>query len=242
MEIALPAPFQFVYVDQTTSTMDAVMEEALAGDAWPFLAAGRQMQARGRHGRPWQAPVGNFMASFRVPIPQDKNPSTLSLIVGMAVQKALMNLAPEATIQLKWPNDVVAQNQHGQWGKFGGILVETKGVGTDRLEAVVGVGLNLTHAPEKLPHANPLLPQAFKGVDVRIETTVSDVSKALCDSFLSLFNTWKMSADFAPFVEDYNSMLWRINEEIYVSHAVDKSDEQTIINRGIDATGQLQEG
>lgn len=59
----------------------------------------------------------------------------MSLVMGHVLCAGLESLG--ANLQIKWPNDLY---QNGR--KIGGILVEQRGA-----EALVGIGLNLVHAP-----------------------------------------------------------------------------------------------
>ena len=61
----------------------------------------------------------------------------LGLLLGVAVQSALAGLMPEATFQLKWPNDVMVGH-----AKLAGMLLEREG------DAVIaGIGINVAAAP-----------------------------------------------------------------------------------------------
>lgn len=112
--------------------------EALAEEFW--LVADRQLAGRGRMGRVWQDGHGNFMGSCVVRrMAGDPPLPSLSLAAGVAVQAALAPLLPgDAQPQLKWPNDVMVRG-----AKLAGLLLESVGE-----VAVLGVGVNLAHAPD----------------------------------------------------------------------------------------------
>ena len=56
------------------------------------------------------------------------------------------------TVQLKWPNDLVAvDGRSGEVGKLAGVLGETDGLGTDDPRAVVGIGVNADWKPGAFP-------------------------------------------------------------------------------------------
>lgn len=70
----------------------------------------------------------------------------LSLLAGFALWKAVTTLLDRKcpkNFYVKWPNDL-----WNQQGKVGGILSETS-VGSSRVDAVVGVGVNLSRIPEE---------------------------------------------------------------------------------------------
>jgi len=118
-----------------------------------------QDEGRGRQGRAWQAPGGNFSGSTLVQLRAgDPAAPTLSLVCGLALIEALDTVVAGAALQLKWPNDLMLGG-----AKLAGILLERSG---DRI--VAGFGVNLAAAPEiegrptaALPSSAPILPQAF---------------------------------------------------------------------------------
>lgn len=103
-----------------------------------WLVADRQLAGKGRLGRVWNDGAGNFMGStIVVPNRSDPSPATLALVTGVAVHSAVAAFAQERDLVLKWPNDLLLEGS-----KVAGILLEMVG-GT----VVVGVGVNLVHAP-----------------------------------------------------------------------------------------------
>ena len=126
-------------VDETGSTNDDLA--ALARDGAPeglWLRAARQTGGKGRQGRPWVSPEGNFYGSTLVRLRGADPPApTLALVSAVALHEAVSAFAPEAEVQIKWPNDLVAGG-----AKLAGILLEREG------DAVVaGFGVNLAFHP-----------------------------------------------------------------------------------------------
>ena len=81
--------------------------------------AGHQSSGRGRNGKAWHSPPGAGLllsVSRTAPNPPD---SSLALALGVAIAESLESFVSDR-VQLKWPNDLVAQNR-----KLGGILIET---------------------------------------------------------------------------------------------------------------------
>lgn len=93
------------------------------------VVANHQSEGRGRMQRRWEAPPGTALLVSFVLRP---NP-LLSLAAGVAAAEAC---GPR--VRLKWPNDLQLDDR-----KLGGILVEVSGG-----KAVLGIGINLTAAPE----------------------------------------------------------------------------------------------
>ncbi|MFC5770711.1 biotin--[acetyl-CoA-carboxylase] ligase [Thauera sinica] len=103
------------------------------------LVVDRQLAGRGRRGREWQSFDGGsltFSVQWRLP-PAGTAPQGLSLVVGLAVARALEDSGVSG-VQLKWPNDVLV---HGR--KIAGILIELVARQGRTAAAVIGIGINL---------------------------------------------------------------------------------------------------
>ncbi|MEW9853977.1 biotin--[acetyl-CoA-carboxylase] ligase [Novosphingobium sp. M1R2S20] len=131
-------------VAETGSTNTDLTTRVSAGEMVSeghWLVADRQVRGRGRHGRTWSDGAGNFMGSTLIRLRAGDPPAhTLSLAAGVAVFEALCAVAPgtREQLSLKWPNDVLVGP-----AKLAGILLERVGEAV-----VVGVGVNLLHAPD----------------------------------------------------------------------------------------------
>lgn len=111
-------PFRIALHEEVASTNDEVKRALEAGEPEGLVVrALRQVSGYGRQGRSWTSPEGGLYCSLLLR-PQVVPPElpTLSLVVGMAVRRALVALAgarAEEAVRIKWPNDVVlAQNTH----------------------------------------------------------------------------------------------------------------------------------
>lgn len=122
--------------DETDSTNRIAAEAAVAGTPEGLLVlADRQTAGRGRRGRSWVAPSGTSLLLsllLRPGVPTSAL-GTLPLLTGLVVAETVDRHVPEATVALKWPNDLLVDGR-----KAGGILVEAA---DDR--AVVGLGVNV---------------------------------------------------------------------------------------------------
>ena len=115
----------------------------LAAPTWIF--ARRQVAGRGRRGRAWSDPEGNFAGSLVLKPSEAPGQAALrSFVAALALHDALSALAPGANLALKWPNDVLLSG-----GKLAGILLEGAGAGARMDHLVIGFGVNLSHAPEQ---------------------------------------------------------------------------------------------
>lgn len=128
----------------TDSTNSRARELAQAGaPGGTVLTAAEQTAGRGRQGRSWVAPPGGALLYSAVLRPLDERHLLLPLAVPVAVCEAAEALRPDVRCEIKWPNDVWIGGR-----KLAGVLVEARPRDS---WAVIGVGLNLRIAPERLP-------------------------------------------------------------------------------------------
>jgi len=130
-----------VALTETDSTMDDA--RAAADEGAPeghVVLADQQRRGRGSHGREWSSPPGSdlyFSLVLRPALSLADLPP-LTLAVGLAVADALAQVAPAATVGIKWPNDVFVDGK-----KCAGVLVETRSIGLDPTAVIVGIGINV---------------------------------------------------------------------------------------------------
>lgn len=130
-------------VEATGSTNADLAAKLRSGEGWAegaWLVARRQTAGRGRQGREWFDGAGNFMGSTVVAVGKSgPPPATLSFVASLAARDATADVLGEgAPLALKWPNDVLLDG-----GKLSGILLEMV-----RGHIVVGIGVNIAHAPQ----------------------------------------------------------------------------------------------
>lgn len=128
-------------VDSTNAEAARIAAE-LNGPEW--ILALRQTAARGRRGRDWVNPEGNFAATLVMR--SEESPDRLALRSFVA-SLALFDACVAATgrvqgFALKWPNDVLLNG-----GKLAGILLESTGGRGGVSHFAIGIGVNLVHAP-----------------------------------------------------------------------------------------------
>lgn len=128
-------------VAETGSTNADLLALAQAGAAeGNWLRAERQHAGRGRQGRAWVSPPGNFYASTLVRLrAADPPAATLALLAAVALEEAIGVFVPDRLAPtLKWPNDLLLAG-----AKVSGILLERAGDAV-----VIGIGVNLAHHPD----------------------------------------------------------------------------------------------
>ncbi len=141
--------------------------------------ARRQEAGRGRRGRVWVSDLGNLFCSVVVrPECSLAEASQLSLVTALAVAEMVEKLLAGAVpVQVKWPNDVLVRGR-----KLAGILLECESGGESQAPTlIVGVGLNIAHAPEDTEFpATALTREGAAGLAV----------EAVLQHFLEQFASW----------------------------------------------------
>ncbi|MBK5928772.1 biotin--[acetyl-CoA-carboxylase] ligase [Rhodobaculum claviforme] len=127
-------------------------EAAARAPARPtWILALRQTAGRGRRGRVWVDPGGNFAATLALPLRAPAPQAALySFVAALALHDALSGLVAPDRLALKWPNDVLLDD-----GKLSGILLESMGQGAAVTRLAIGIGVNLAAAPPPEPEAVP---------------------------------------------------------------------------------------
>lgn len=193
-----------------------------SGPEW--ILAMRQTHGRGRRGRAWHDPAGNFAASYlsRPEMPPAQA-ALYSFVASLALQDALVAATGRAdSFALKWPNDVLL---HG--AKLAGILLEANGP-----YLTIGIGVNLVAHPD--PEEGALRPVSLMG-----ETGLRVAPEELLDLLAPAFGHWQaqfITYGFAPIRTAWLARAARLGERI-VARTVTDSHEGTF--EGIDPTGAL---
>lgn len=115
-----------------------------------IVLADQQQEGRGRLGRRWVSPPGNLYASIVVrPDCPLAASAQLSLLTGVAMGEALIDLGPEQLdLRLKWPNDILIGG-----AKTAGILLESVAGEAGRTAfVVIGTGVNIRWCPDDAPY------------------------------------------------------------------------------------------
>jgi BirA family biotin operon repressor/biotin-[acetyl-CoA-carboxylase] ligase len=135
-------PHRHFRVADSTNTRARELAEAGA-PLGTVVTADEQTAGRGRQGRGWTAPSGKTLLYSAILRPLGERHLLLPLAVPLAVCEAAEELGPGIECGIKWPNDVWLDGK-----KLAGVLIEAK---PQEGWAVIGVGLNLTIAPDEFP-------------------------------------------------------------------------------------------
>jgi len=221
---------------QVLAEVDSTNAEALrqaprlSGPEW--ILALRQTSGRGRRGRAWVDPPGNFAASL---ITRPKGPAEqvalLSFVAALSVFDALSAVCGRVQgLALKWPNDVLLNG-----GKVAGILLESVGQGGALEHVAVGIGVNLRHAPE----VGEVEADALRPVSLLSETGADVTPEEFLEFLAPSFADWERQFEtygFEPIREAWLTRAARLGETV-TARAAGKS----VVGRfeTLDAGGRL---
>ncbi|GAB5469031.1 MAG: biotin--[acetyl-CoA-carboxylase] ligase [Rhodospirillales bacterium] len=187
----LPPGYRLLRYDSLDSTMSEAERLALAGAGdGTLVLADRQTAGRGRRGRVWNTPEGNLALSALLrPQVALGRAALIGFAAGLALHDSLAPLLkrPER-LRLKWPNDLLLDG-----AKLAGLLLESRCDAEGRLQwLIVGLGVNLTWAPDDTPYPAAAL-----------RNSVVDLPppERLATDWALAFARWRasfMAAGFAP--------------------------------------------
>jgi len=184
VEYRLDGRFVVEHHESLPSTNARARELARAGGTEPegttgvVVLADEQTGGRGRLDREWVSPPGGVWLSvlIRPDLPPARAP-LLTLAAAVATARAVDGVAPgtdgvvtagdgaEASVGLKWPNDVLAVDGAERERKLAGILTEMEGE-TDAVSwLVVGIGVNANVDATELPDCATSLRELRGDVD-----------------------------------------------------------------------------
>ena len=230
--------------DEVGSTNDMAREfskNLLAkGDkSWinELFIAEMQSSGKGRLGRNWNSPAGTgvwMSLATRLKLEGDRIPG-VTLLSALCAARVICSAALQMGIQnidvkIKWPNDIVVNKK-----KICGVLTELVSDPDGGGFVVTGMGINAntTHFPNDIrDKATSLLNES--GVEWDREGLVAAII-TMFSQYLKRYET-EQSLDFI--LEDYNSLLINIGEEVVIVNDGERSEE-TYISKGIDNTGAL---
>ena len=221
----LPEGYRLIPLDTIDSTNSEALRRmnsgALAGDV---IWARRQTAGRGRRGREWVSPEGNFFATLIVEAPDERNMGQLAFVAALGAAQALDGAVPvPGLIKLKWPNDILLNGK-----KLGGILIERSDGGEHSNLVAVGIGVNVSET--ELEGSSCLQ-------DIGVETPLPRLLELICREFDNCLRQWR-SDGFLPVRRAWLARAERLGEDIVVRYPDGRTDRGEF--RGIDENGALE--
>ena len=197
------------FARETDSTNLWIKRLAKEGASEGTLALAEfQSAGRGRLGRSWEVPEGTsvMMSILLRPKFEPQYAPTLTLVMGMAVAKAVKNLGFDVSI--KWPNDVVVSHK-----KICGILTEM-GVRDGKIDYAVirvGINVNIKEFPEEMvDKATSLYLESGREFDR------SQIPGLVMEAFEKYYEKFAATCDLSGLKEEYESILANYNQPVRV--------------------------
>ncbi|HCD35781.1 biotin--[acetyl-CoA-carboxylase] ligase [Chlorobium phaeovibrioides] len=223
---------EMVWEEELVSTNTTARVLAGKGAAEGLVvSADRQTGGRGRLGRSWEsAPGVNIHCSLvlRPRVPLQRIPQ-LTLLVAVAIHKAIASLLPDLSAAIKWPNDIYSDGR-----KLAGVLCEMESEADCAHFVVVGIGINVNQ--ESFP---PHLSQSATSLLLASGRIASrpQLLAEIFNHFEPLYHEWCEVDDLA-FVLDYlERHAWLKDREVEVSRLHGKIAGRV---SGLSALGELR--
>lgn len=194
-------------VDSTNAEAARIAPD-LTGPEW--ILGLRQTAGRGRRGRAWTDPQGNFAGTLVMrPAETPDRIALRSFVASLALYDAVAAATGrEDLLSLKWPNDVLLSG-----GKLAGILLESAGSAGGVSHIAIGIGVNLASAPD----VEQVEPGATRPVSLFSETGIRIPPEAFLDLLApayARYETQFRTYGFAPIRQLWLSRAARLGEVI----------------------------
>ncbi len=194
-------------VDSTNAEAARIAGD-LRGPEW--ILALSQTAARGRRGRSWANPAGNFAATLVMrPTESPDQVALRSFVASLALFDAFVDATgrPQG-FTLKWPNDVLLNG-----GKLAGILLESAGTAQGLSFFSIGIGVNLADAPAQ----DAVEEGALRPVSLLSETGVRIAPEDFLDLLAPAYARYEAqftTYGFAPIREAWLARAAKLGEVI----------------------------
>lgn len=191
------------------------------------VLAEKQNNGRGTQGRKWEGTPGNLYLTIAVPM--DKIPVMITLLplqIGVLIAHSLQRYSKH--IAVKWPNDVLVEDQ-----KIAGVLIENWLSPSDHsVWLIIGVGVNVVFAPELPSDVRPAV-CLNKACDQ--DVSARQLGTELVHSLLDWMNSGGSKASQeTKIVEDWTSLV-RFGQFYKI-----RETGEEVTTLGIHSDGQLR--
>ncbi|MGR3291787.1 MAG: biotin--[acetyl-CoA-carboxylase] ligase [Paracoccaceae bacterium] len=192
----------------STNAEAARIARTLSGPEW--ILGLRQTAGKGRRGRAWSDPTGNFAATYVMRTDGAVDQIALrSFVASLALFDAFVAATGRTEcFALKWPNDVLLNG-----GKLAGILLESVGNGASTAHLAIGIGVNLRLAPD----AGDVEENALRPVSLLSETGASLTPEDFLGLLAPAYARWELqftTYGFAPIRTAWLARAARLGEVI----------------------------
>ena len=197
---------------------------------WTVISTEYQESGRGQAGNTWESNHAENLLFSVISYPgfiQASQQFIITQIVSVSIALVLEKIMPEATVKIKWPNDIFVNNH-----KIAGILVENNIMNNCISSCITGIGLNVnqTSFSKEIPNATSVKNELGRHTDRQ---------KILDNIVLNLIElTTKVKTGQSKLIHEfYMQRLYRLRESA-LFRIDDKLTEAVIT--GIDEYGRLK--
>ena len=223
-------------LDEVDSTNKRLLD--IGGRIGTSIQAKKQFEGKGRRGRTWTSETIAFAGSWVVHDGKGELVhSDLQLVGGLAVVDAIRAISSydcKDRIRLKWPNDILLENESAEWAKVSGVLLEGRSIASE-IKLVLGIGANIFSAEtlEKQEFKIATLNQSLN-LDIDFSQFSSVISAALSSLLEQRINipNYPSKKLLKITLEEINSTVISLGYPIYRTEACE------VI--GLDEKGHLQ--
>ena len=164
---------RLIYLPVVDSTNSLAMQMARERpDEGVVVLTDSQTQGRGRQGRHWVDVSGYNVLSSTLLRPSFP-PQLLVMVASLAVVDAVAETCGLVT-SIKWPNDILFEDR-----KVAGILIETSHDVTNRMVAVIGIGINVNGRIQDVAESFPAQAQLLTTATTLEEACGHSVSREI---------------------------------------------------------------
>ena len=215
--------------DSTNSQLLKRLQDQQPMQKGQVLVAEAQSAGRGRRGNQWFSPFGsNLYFSMYWQLEQGIQAAMgLSLLVGIVIAELIENQY-QATVQLKWPNDIYADQK-----KLGGILVELSGQSHAHCDLIIGIGLNILMPVQ----GKQQISQGFTDLQSQCACAIdrNQLVPMLQQRLISKLQQFEKTG-FAPFAEAFNQRNQFAGQQVQLTGG---AEPNVGICLGVDEQGGL---
>ncbi len=215
-------------VDSTNAFAAALLDNRPAEGT--VVLAQHQTAGKGQQGSIWTAEAGQNLTFSLILYPHFLAPRQIFLLnklVTCALRDTVANLLPAATVQIKWPNDLLVDRQ-----KISGILIETSLDKNSIRSAIIGIGLNVNQTgfdPSVHGHATSLA--LVKNATFDCKEVLAQLLERIEAGYLAIRAGRNAGIEHA-----YLQHLYAYQEDTLVEIA---GEQQTVHIVGVDSDGRL---
>jgi len=222
---------KLIKLDAIDSTNDFLkdMSRNQIVENFTVVTAKSQTKGKGQMGSTWETENGkNLIMSILIKevLKDIDEIFHLNVAIALSIMKALepLNLPK---LSIKWPNDIMSENK-----KIGGILIENSFKSDNKIESIIGIGLNVNQINfDNLPKASSLCLLKEKEFDLdELLTTIFFQIKRHSSLFLSNQQEVLWS--------EYHKNLFKIN--IPIAFSGNNNNQFMGIIQGVNYEGKLE--